>query len=165
MDISEELSKVDLLAKEIVEKIPSVPGNLEFRADLAGLLIVRMASSYENCVKETIFNYSEKKHISFGVFARNNFDKLNSRINMHDLNNYTKICDTSIHQKFKNSVKNQKQKFLDFNGNNIESSYEQILNWRHSFAHAGRREVTVEEAIFHHKYAKRVIFCFNSAFD
>lgn len=53
---------------------------------------------------------------------------------------------------------------LDRKGVNIETSYEQILDWRHDFAHARGRNTTIEEAVKTHTSGKRVLYLFDDAF-
>ena len=159
------LSKIKELSAEIIINVPNGDTKTTiFRADLAGLLVVAAVSTYEACVKDILINYANAHHPAFGSFATNNFAKLNSRITIGDLNSYAKLCDNNIHESFKNDLKLHKDKINQKIGKDITKSYEQMLSWRHDFAHAWIRNTTVEEAMITHTLAKRVIYSFSAAF-
>lgn len=165
-DLDVHFGRIELLIQEIVQFVPTNSiGAGTFRADLAGLLVVTMAASYKSCVKDTIIGHAGRHHAAFGSFASNNFRKLNSRISVNDLVSYAKLFDEDIANHFKDMLKDRKKRLSDRVGSNIEKSYEQILSWRHDFAHAGIRNTTIEEAAATHRAAKRVLYCFDSAFE
>jgi len=83
---------------------------------------------------------------------------------MRDLNIYASTFDNSIHQKFKQSIGLRKERIMKKIGKDFTKAYEQILSWRHDFAHAGIRNTTVEEALKTHRLAKRVLYSFDEAF-
>ena len=124
-----------------------------------------MAATYETCVKEILFEYANKKHIDFGGFALRNYEKLNSRILIKDLKKYCETFDPTICSSFKEGLATKKKKVLERVGKNIEVSYEQILSWRHEFAHAGIRQTTIEEAAATHRVGKRILYVFDDAFN
>lgn len=159
------LAKIEELSAEIILNVPIGDTKTTiFRADLAGLLVVAAVSTYEACVKDILINYANAHHPAFGSFATNNFAKLNSRIAIGDLNSYTKLCDGRIHGNFKDGLKLRRDKINHKIGKDIMKSYEQMLSWRHDFAHAWIRNTTVEEAMITHTLAKRVIYSFSAAF-
>lgn len=165
-DLTVHFDRIERLVNEMDAFVPKdYKGVTEFRADLAGLLVVSIAASYESCVKETLVNYASNCHTLFGQFTANNFEKLNSKIAVSDLNRYTKLFDTGINKKFKSNLSRRKERIDKRIGRNIESSYEQILSWRHDFAHAGLRNTTIEEALITHRLAKRVLYAFDEAFS
>lgn len=164
-DLDLHLSKIDELIDEINEIVPSTSyKTVQFRADLAGLLVVAMAATYETCIKEILCEYASKQHISFGNFAMRHYEKLNSRIRVKDLEGYCKLYDPSLHRKFKYLISHRKKNILERVGKNIETSYDQILDWRHAFAHARVRNTTIEEAIETHRVGKRIIYIFSETF-
>lgn len=164
-DLDIHFKKIDELILEINTLVPSGPyRTVQFRADLAGLLVVAMAATYETCVKEILYEHANKKHSSFGEFALRNYKKLNSRVQVRDLRNYCDTFNPHIKDRFKLLLSERKSKLLERTGRNIESAYEQILSWRHDFAHAGIRQTTIEEAANTHRLGKRVIYIFDEAF-
>ena len=165
-DIDEHFSKIDELVEEIEEVVPSgTYRSIKFRADLAGLLVVAISATYENCVKMILCEYATRQHQSFGQFATRNFDRLNSRIKVSDLVKYCEVFDPQVCARFKDQLARRKRKLLERTGKNIQTSYEQILNWRHDFAHARIQSTTIEEAVTHHRFGKRVIYIFDGAFS
>lgn len=164
-DIAPILGRPETLALEINSFVPITPRTVQFRADLAGLLVVAMAASYEAAVKETLVSYASRHHSQFGTFAQNHFRKLNSRIGMSDLSSYARTFDNSVHRKFGELITSRKQQLISRIGKDFTKAYGQILSWRHDFAHAGIRNTTVEEALVTHRLAKRVLFTFDDAFN
>lgn len=144
---------------------PTAVTSTQFRADLAGLLVVSIAATYESCVKETLISYASNHHIEFGNFASNNYDRLNSKINLHDLYRYTSLFGDKINNRFSKLHEERKTRINKRIGKNIDASYKLILKWRHDFAHAGIRNTTIEEAMATHRLAKRVLYSFDEAFN
>ena len=163
-DIDDILGRVEQLAIEIESFVPGDPRNVQFRADLAGLLVVAIVASYESCVKETLINFASRHHEKFGVFAQNHFKKLNSRISLSDLNGYASTFDNTVQDRYGKLLKERKDRINARIGRDVTSAYKQLLNWRHDFAHAGTRNTTVEEALATHMLAKRVLYVFDEAF-
>jgi hypothetical protein len=165
-DLDAHLNKIDLLAQEIYKFVPNskVEAN-EFRSDLAGMLVVAIAASYEACIKETLINHATRHHVAFGEYAQNNYNKINSRIKINDLNGYAKMFGVGVASKFKLALDRRRLRLSSRLGVNIEKRYELILDWRHDFAHAWVKNTTVEEAMTAHRYAKRVLYSFDEAFS
>lgn len=165
-DLIEHVNRVKRLAGEMNEFVPiGQTQTSEFRADLAGLYVVAVAAAYESCVKEVIVNYATRHHEIFGQYALASYEKLNSRINIQDLHRYAKTFHPSIGKKFKEILNKKKSDINRKIGKDIENSYGQILSWRHDFAHAGKRNTTLEEAVYTHNLGLRVIYCFDKAFQ
>lgn len=165
-DMDFHLNKIDELAREIENFVP--PDRIDaqaFRAHLAGLLVVTIAATYEACVKEVLITHASNHHVAFGDFAQNNYNKINSKIRVGDLKNYAKLFSNALHSKFCITLSQRKNKINDRLGKNIETNFEQILNWRHSFAHAWINSTTIEEAMITHRLAKRVLYAFDEAFN
>lgn len=166
IDLDENFKRIDVLISEINATVPANSGfsGIQLRADLAGLLVVAMAATYETCVKEIICSHAARRHDEFGEFAQRNFEKLNSKIQVHDLNKYCGLFSPLIRLSFKDRLTARRRKISERTGRNIETSYEQILSWRHDFAHAWNRNTTIEEAESTHRMAKRVLYVFDEAF-
>ena len=163
-DLDAIFARIESLRSEIVLHVPTSTNTLQFRADLAGLLVVAIAASYESCVKETLTSYAARHHVEFETFAQNHFNKLNSRINLNDLYGYARTFGNPIHRDFGKRIQERKRKILDRTGKDFTKAYEQILSWRHDFAHAGVRNTTVQEAFLTHGFAKRVLYAFDDSF-
>lgn len=165
-DLDVHFNRIEELVTEMQRFVPSgAVGVAQFRADLAGLLVVSVAASYESCVKETLLTFASGHHAAFGNFTFNNYKRLNSRIRVNDLRRYARTFDDGVRSRFEILLDQRKQKIDARIGKDIKSSYEQILNWRNAFAHAGIRNTTIEEAISTHRLAKRVLYAFDEAFN
>lgn len=166
LDLIPHFKKIDELIDEINQIVPANASyrTVQFRADLAGLLVVAMAATYETCVKEVLYNYANHHHSVFGSFTQKNYGKLNSKIAIRDLKKYCEYFGEEILISFKAKLTKNKQYILNKTGKNIESSYEQILTWRHDFAHAIIRNTTIEEATKTHMYGKRILNIFAESF-
>jgi hypothetical protein len=161
-----QLTRIDLLFAEANAFVPAtLQSATAFRADLAGLFVVTIAATYESCVKEILINFASRHHVAFGNYTSQRYAKLNSRINVSDLHLYAKTFGPSVGVNFKAELKRSKDAINGRIGKDIEKSYEQILSWRHDFAHAGKRNTTLEEAAATHTIAKRVLYAFGKAFD
>ena len=165
-DIDIHFVKIDDFIGEINDLVPiSNYKTIQFRSDLAGLSVVAMAATYETCVKETLYDFANRHYVAFRNFFLRNFNKINSRIQVSDLKKYCETFDPIVCTYFKEELKQRKNLLLQRVGRNIKSSYEQILSWRHNFAHAGIRNTTIEEAATTHRFAKRINYIFNEAFS
>lgn len=158
--------RIDRLSSEIDTFAPvSTMGIGQFRGDLAGMLTVIISASYESCVKETIMNFASKHDHQFYEYTSRNYNRLNSKIALRDLYKYTKTFDPKINEEFKRLLSERENSIQNRLGIKISSQYEQILKWRHDYAHAGTKDTTIEEAMRTHRFGVRVLFCFNDAFD
>lgn len=166
LDVIEELKRIDRLAAEIDKYAPAAAAkSFDFRADLAGLLTVMVCASYENCVKAIIQDYAGRGSPLFRLYTENQYNKINSKIDINDLKKYTKNFHPDIAAHFETSLRTKNDYFLKRTKVSIKSRYSQILRWRHDFAHTGIRVTTVEEVIDHHRYAQRVIITFADSFS
>jgi len=157
------LEPIDRLHEEISCFVPNDTARLQFRSDLSGLLVVSMAAAYENCVKEALISYCGSHHTAFGTFASNQYSKLNSRINRDDLEGYAKLFGPEKKAKYKADLARRRQQIQDRTGRDICDRYDQILRWRHQYAHAGQQNTTIDEAFEAHMFAKRVILTFSDS--
>ncbi|QVM88977.1 hypothetical protein I0D68_19975 [Pseudomonas lalucatii] len=86
---------------------------------------------------------------------------MNSKINLQDLRGYARKFDEILEKKFNNELLRIKGRLGE---QPIDDWYEQLLTWRHAFAHAGQRSTTIEEVFRAHQFAKYVLFAFYKAF-
>jgi len=164
-DLDHHFKRIDDLVAEMNQFVPiDERGVSDFRADLAGMLVVAIAAMYESCAKETMVSYAAKQHSSFESFAAKNFDRLNSRIRVRDLRRYCSVFDPEIRTKFNTLYNHRKQTILAITGKRVEDEFDRILDWRHDFAHAGLRNTTIEEAIKTHRIGRFIMLTFHDAF-
>lgn len=161
-DLDIHLKRIDDLVAEMNDVVPPSTSykSIKFRADLAGLLVVAIAATYENCVKEVLYSYTGRQHAAFESYARRKYNKINSRISVSDLKSYCELLDPALKRQFQEGLAVRKKAVLERTGGSIDSSYTQLLEWRHEFAHTGVRNTTLEEAARAHLFGKRVIYVF-----
>jgi hypothetical protein len=164
-ELDQELARIDELVRDMNAAVPAntVYQNVKLRAELAGLLVVAIAASYENCVKEVLYSKAGTHHAAFEAYAKRQYAKINSRIAVSDLIKYCELYDPPLKAKFKSTLATRKAAILAKTGVNIETTYERLLEWRHDFAHAGVRSMTLEEATKAHMFGKRVLYVFADA--
>jgi hypothetical protein len=164
-ELSEHFLRVETLVTEMNRFAgPSTRGISEFRADLAGMLTVTMAATYESCVKTSMVSYASRHGSSFEEFVERNYEKLNSRISFNDLKKYAKTFDDRICSRFVSIVDRRRQVAVRLTGKSPISQLDQLLKWRHDFAHAGKRQTTIEEAVNTHRLSSIIICSFHKAF-
>lgn len=158
--------RIHELAFEMEKFVPvGNKGVDSFRADLAGLLVVTIAACYEDCVKTTLVEHASKRHVDFEEFTERNFSRLSSKVKVNDLHRYARLYGGDAEKRFKEILKAKRVKISGRTGFNIEKRYEQILNWRHDYAHGGVKNTTISEDLEFHMFGLRVLYCFNEAFD
>lgn len=101
-DVIRQLATLDDLVADINNLVPADTHRaIALRSDLAGLLVVAMAATYENCVKEILCDYASRHHLAFGAFTSRNYGKLNSKIRIGDLKKYCDLFHPEVGIKFK----------------------------------------------------------------
>lgn len=164
--VREYLNRVDDLAKEVEQHVPADrPEMTDFRSDVAGLLTVLTCATYETCVKQVIYAYAGRNSPMFGIYAEKRYDRINSKIEVSDLKNYASTFHPDLGNIFKENLERFRSNFIGKTSYDIVTKYNQLLKWRHSFAHSGARVTTVEEVLKHHSAAKRVLFIFSDSFE
>lgn len=161
------MRRISDLASEIKRQVPDdsrIKGRTDFRADLAGLLTVCIVANYESCVKETLFKFASNHHCKFADYVSSSYSQLNSQIRVNNLKGYCKDFDPGARTKFDSLFKTRKNIIKTRIGRDIEDSYNQIIDWRHDFAHAAQRKTTIEEAYKFHILGRHVLFTFYDSF-
>jgi hypothetical protein len=150
----ENFRRIHLLHSHFNEFVPvEERRSHEFRSELAGLLTVSIAATYENCVKESMISYASSHGMPFEGFVERTFEKLNSKITANDLRNYASRLDPTLGVRFKETLARRKRLISRITGKSIETQLEQLLKWRHAYAHSGKKLTTIEEAIQTHRLA------------
>lgn len=164
--LAPHLLRIDELYKEINLHVPQeARGTEAFRADLAGMFVVTCVAMYESCVKDALIDYASRRNPRFEHYVSRSFKHLNSRIRINDLQRYTSQFDDAASAGFKRRLNTRKIALSSKTGYDLVKRYDQLLDWRHSFAHSGTRNTTLEEAYQTHRVAKHVIVAFGHAFS
>ncbi|RKE93633.1 HEPN domain-containing protein [Sulfitobacter guttiformis] len=165
-DLREHFSRVDKLVQEMNQFVPAdARGVNEFRADLAGMLVVTIAAMYETCVKTTMILYAGRFGREFEGFTERNYNKLSSKISHRDLRRYASTFDPNVCERFDAILDRRRKTAVRLSGKNPIRQLDQMLDWRHDFAHAGLRQTTISEAMSTHRLASIVILSFHKSFS
>lgn len=172
VDVIAELSGFTELARAIDQQAPadgvvgsSLIGKIELRAQLSGLALIFVTSSWERCVRNILVEHADTIAADFSSYINRRFNRMNSRIRLPDLYKYTEEFDPSLKKKLKEKIQLRKNKIEKRTGINIIERYDNILEWRHDFAHENRMNTTIEEIKKDYNFANRVIYCFNEVFE
>lgn len=165
-ELREHFYRINSLVDEMNKFAPEGSrGSAEFRADLAGMLVVTIAAMYETCVKVTMVSYASRYGREFEGFTDRNYSKLSSKISHQDLRRYAATFDGRVRDKFDKILDRRRKVTVRLSGRNPINQLGQILDWRHDFAHAGLRQTTISEALATHRLASVVILSFYNAFE
>ncbi len=129
------------------------------KSRFTGFLSVNAVTVYELCIKEIFIEFSEKKHNVFGQFVHNYFSRLNGRIKIKDLKIMTAKFGDKYSVRFDRLLDLNETESLKNRNGSIKSSYGNIIEWRHQFAHQGEMpsNATYEEAKQSYTLGKEVI--------
>ncbi|WP_287788853.1 MULTISPECIES: HEPN domain-containing protein [Atlantibacter] len=151
--------RIDILYKELDNIAPEDDlKKSKIRDEFSGLMVVSLAANYENCVKTILINYADFFHDKFSHQVEKKYNYLNSKIKYASLKEYLSHFDGDVNH-FENRVKVYSSKLK----NEINKTYDQILNWRHSFAHANNTVTSLSAAYRAHRYAKYILYSFEDS--
>ncbi|ANI80670.1 HEPN domain-containing protein [Kosakonia oryzae] len=155
----EYFRKIDILFLELDKLAPENDvKNRSIRNEFAGLMVISLAANYENCVKTILINYADLFHDKFSHQVERKYSYLNSRIKYETLKEYLSHFDGDLFN-FENKVSKYSIKLK----NEINKTYDQILTWRHSYAHANSVITSLTDAYKAHRYAKYILYSFEDS--
>ncbi len=157
--ISVFFEKIDVLFQELNEIAPeSDVKKRNIRNEFSGLIVISLAATYENCVKTILINYADFYHDKFSHQVERKYSYLNSRIKFETLKEYVSHFDGDTSY-FEQKVRKYSLRLR----NEINKTYDQILNWRHHYAHAHNNVTSLNDAYKAHRYAKYILYSFEDA--
>jgi hypothetical protein len=129
------------------------------KSRFTGFLSVNAVTVYELCIKEIFIEFSVNKNKVFGQFVTNSFHRVNGRIKLDDIKSMSANFGEKYSKKFKRLLNEEEEKCLRLGRGSIKSSYGNIIEWRHKFAHQGEipANATYEEAKQAYLLGKKVI--------
>jgi hypothetical protein len=173
--IDESFLHIRNLARDIEEKLSGTSSaEQRLRNEIAGMFAVTIAASYEGIVKETLVEYAGKFHTKYQAHIEKDFERLNARISINDLKSYSRrfgLTEWTGHGAKKNSTTFHKllaEKKLVVERRfrtDLEKSYENIFDWRNSYAHERSTTATFSDVYEAHRVAQYVIRSFVTAFE
>ena len=153
------------LADDIIIHLDSVIGQVNdpfITSRYVGFLSVAAVTVYELAIKEIFISFCEKKHHVFGHFAKMYFERLNGRIKYKLLHKeHIPRFGEKYVKKFKDLAGKKEDFFLKSQKFSIKSSYNNVIEWRHQFAHQGivPSTVTYNEVKQSYEAGKNIIIC------
>lgn len=131
-----------------------------------GFVSVAGVTAYELAVKDIFCDFGTAKHRALGEFARNYFERLNGRIKYEFLwKEYARRFGERYRKRFRSRMDAVERAFLTSDHKSVITSYNNLITWRHSFAHEGIIPGTVNygEAAESYQIGKKVIDCLAGA--
>lgn len=160
--IDEQFRAVEELVQRMESHAPvGKTSALEFRTDLGRLLVIAIVSAYETSVRAILVKRAEGYHDEFAHYVRVDCKFLNARISVFHLERLAGKFGPGPKRKFKREMKRLQGRFLKRTNNNLESTYDRLVERRNSLAHSTQIKVSIEEAVSWHRIAKHVIYAFD----
>jgi len=131
-----------------------------------GFVAVTAVTVYELAVKEILCTFGESKHAVLGNFTRSYFERINGRIRYKTLHGeYVASFGDRYVRRFKKAVEKREKEVLVSKRKSILTSYDNIITWRHEFAHQGQvpTNATYSEAVEAYAVGKELIECLASS--
>jgi hypothetical protein len=157
------------LADDLISHLtPAVAGIKDpfLASRYSGFVAVTAVTVYELAVKEILCTFGESKHIVLGNFTRSYFERINGRIKYITLHGeYVSAFGDKYVRRFKKIVQGREREILLSKKKSILTSYDNIITWRHQFAHQGQvpTNATYAEAVDAYEAGKEIIECLASS--
>jgi RiboL-PSP-HEPN len=157
---SPHLTVIDRLTSDVLRNAPvSSPAADEFRADLAGLLVTSYFAAYECCVKSIFVNFASSKNKLLASVIGRQFEKISGRIKLQIITDeYARQFGETYRTRLVDRIKLLEDEIMGTERLSAKASFENLIDWRHQFAHAGKRLATLEEVIATEKIARGIIW-------
>ena len=97
-----------------------------------------------------------------GNFSRSYFERINGRIRFQSLlGEYVPLFGEKYVRRFKKVVMSREKEILVAKKKSIMQSYDNVITWRHQFAHQGQvpTNATYSEAVDAYEIGKEMIAC------
>ncbi len=127
-----------------------------------GFVSIVAVTVYELAIKEIFVNFGNKKHKVLGNFTKTYFDRINGRIKTRIIKeDYLNRFGDKYVSRFKKILKLKEYYILKSRKISIQSSYNNIIEWRNQFAHEGilPSTATYSEAIKSYEAGKEILIC------
>lgn len=157
------------LADDLISHLtPAVAGVRDpfLASRYTGFVAVTAVTVYELAVKEILCTFGDSKHSVLGNFTRVYFDRLNGRIRYKDLHEeYVLSFGDKYVRRFRSKVEKREKELLISEKRSMLTSYNNIITWRHEFAHQGQvpTHATYSEAVDAYQIGKNLIECLASS--
>ena len=107
-----------------------------------GFLSDSAVTVYELAIKTIFIDFASKKHNVFGAFTFSHFDRINGRIKLHELRKtHIRSFGDKYLNRFDRNLEKMENNILISEGVSVRNSYNNIIQWRHDFAHEGKAQI------------------------
>ena len=159
-DIADEfLRHTDLIIRDVQDPF--------IQQRYVGFIAVSAVTVYELAIKDILFRFSDRQHAVLGALSRGFFERMNGRISLQDLRkNHVPKFGQTYANRFDHRLDQRENDLLIGERRSMKSAYTNVIQWRHSFAHAGEVPTTTnyEEVKASYVLGKQVIYCLHDAF-
>ncbi len=157
--ISDFMEELDLFYAQLDALAPSTDAlKTEERKKFSTFYVVCIAATYENCIRDVLYEYSDFYHKKFSFQVERKYQRLNSKIKYTDLKSILSTFDGNHKWFEKKCSKIGSSLSID-----LSKAYDQLLDWRHSAAHANKYPTSLEEVYKIHSSAKNIIYSFEES--
>ena len=158
------------LADDVILHLNTVVTNIEdqfISSRYTGFIAVSAATVYELSIKDIFCEFGTRKHRVLGNFTEKYFRRINGRIKTDHIYNYIRNFGEKYVNKFKKKSLVIEDVSLRSNKVSVLSSYNNIIEWRNSFAHEGQMPATVtyEEVVKAYEAGKEVLRCLSETMN
>lgn len=131
------------------------------QAKYTGFVTVAAVTVYEMAVKDLFIEFARNQNAVFGTFAESIFERINGRIRLEDLRTYACRFGKTHEDDFAARLAEASSDHLAVHKRDLRANYNNLILWRHDFAHAGRinAAATYPEACQAYEDGKLVIKC------
>lgn len=144
----DEIARIIALSSEFSASRDSASRarSLEFRSYCAGLLTVAFCAAIESAIKSILIEFGSQQHALVAQWSKVRFEKMNGRIKIEDIcSDYLLHYGKERVAKFKKFMEEQSMLRFSIDYRRYCESYNQLMTWRHKFAHVGQVLCTIEE--------------------
>ena len=124
-----------------------------------GFLSISAVTVYELAIKTIFIDFASRKHNVFGTFTYSHFDRINGQIMLGMLRKkHIGAFGDKYLNRFDKILKDKENEILSSDGVSIKNSYNNVIQWRHDFAHEGKAPSTATyEEVKNSYYAGKLL--------
>ena len=143
------------------------PGDYILQESYAGFVCVISVATYEMAIKDILVDFCTKNNSLFGNFFASKFSRINGNIEINKIkSSFLKHFGEKYKKDFDDMFKHKKNILLKTMCKDIENSYQNIITWRHHFAHSATFKTpmtaTLAEVCDDYEAGKNVIHCLHA---
>ena len=140
------------------------PGDYNLQESYAGFVCVISVATYEMAIKDILVDFCTKNNPLFGNFFASKFSKINGNIEIDKIKgNFLEHFGRKYKKNFGDMLNHEKNMLLKIIHKDIEVSYQNIITWRHHFAHSATFKTpmtaTLADVCDDYEAGKNVIHC------